>query len=145
MTTQALIQLAMAFPASLGFALLFNLRPRLLVPASLGGLFTWAVYLACGQLASGVFVPCLVASAFAAVYAQVLAIRFKAPLAIFYIVCEIPLIPGSGLYYTMSYAVQGNAGQALNYGLLTTEFVFAIAWAGGEILRRFLAARATKK
>jgi len=51
----------------------------------------------------------------------------------------------------MSYAVQGNAEQALNYGLLTTEFVFAIAfgiaiaWAGGEILRRFLAARATKK
>ena len=146
MTTEMLVQLAMAFPASLGFALMFNLRPKLLLPASLGGLLTWAVYLACTMAFSGVFLPCLVASAFAAVYSQALASWNRAPIAIFYIISEIPLIPGRGLYYTMSYTVQGDWAQAQAYGAMTIAYVLAIAfgialaWAGREMLRRYHAA-----
>ena len=136
------VQLAVALPASLGFALLFNLRPRFLPVVSIGGLLTWAIYLLCGTWFSDVFVPCLIASAFAAAYAQVLARVFKAPISIFYIICEIPLIPGRGLYYTMSSAVRTDWAAVQSYGLMTVEFVLAIAfgigiaWAIREITHR---------
>ena len=139
---QVAVQLAMALPASLGFALMFNLRPRLLAVASVGGLLTWAVYLLCGLAFADDFFPCFIASAFAAVYAQVLAGVNKAPISIFYIICEIPLIPGRGLYYTVLNAVQGNWEVAQSFGLMTVEFVTAIAfgigiaWALTEIIRR---------
>ena len=93
------------------------------------------------------FLPCLVASAFAAAYAQVLAHVVRAPISIFYIICEIPLIPGRGLYYTVSNAVQGNWAAMQDFGLMTLAYVAAIAfgigavWALGQIAQR-IAARA---
>ena len=39
------IQLAAAFFGSLGFSIMFRVRGKLLLPASLGGLFTWSIYL----------------------------------------------------------------------------------------------------
>lgn len=140
----AFVQIAMALPASLGFALMFNLRPKYAVLASVGGLLTWAIYLLCGLGMEGVFFPCLIASAFAALYAQVLARVFRAPISIFYIVCEIPLIPGRGLYYTMGNAAQGNWEAMQSFGLMTIEFVLAIAfgigaaWAASQIVYRYV-------
>ena len=102
------IQLAMAFVGSLGFCMMFRLRAGLLVPASLGGLFCWAVYLTGAQYVEGIFLPSFIASAFAATYAEVLARKLKAPATLFLIPAVVPLVPGSGLYYTISYAVQGD-------------------------------------
>jgi len=142
-----LVQAITALPASLGFALMFNLRAKLLPVAAIGGLLTWVIYLACTLGVEGVFLPCLVASAFAAAYAQVLARVVCAPISIFYIICEIPLIPGRGLYYTVSNAVQGNWAAMQDFGLMTLAYVAAIAfgigavWALGQIAQR-VAARA---
>ena len=136
------VQLAMALPASLGFGLLFNLRPKLLAPTAIGGLLTWGIYVLCVHFMGGVFLPCFIASAFAAAYAQVLARIFKAPISIFYIICQIPLIPGRGLYYTVSNAMQTNWDAMQSYALMTGSYVLAIAfgigiaWAVGEIIRR---------
>ena len=136
------VQIVCALPASLGFALLFNLRPKLLLIAAVGGLVTWAVYLGCGLVMEGVFFPCLVASLVAAVYAQVLARVLHAPISIFYIICEIPLIPGRGLYYTVSNAVQQNWQSMQDFAFMTGSYVVAIAfgigiaWAIGQIAYR---------
>ena len=62
-------QLLTAFVGSLGFAILFHLRPRLLPWAALGGFLCWGCYLACCGYLEGVFFPCLLASAFAELYA----------------------------------------------------------------------------
>lgn len=137
-----MMQMICAMPASLGFALLFNLRPNLLVIASIGGLLTWAVFVACGYAMSGVFWPCLIASALATLYAEVLAHVFKAPISIFYIICEIPLIPGRGLYYTVSNCVQRDWEAMQGFGAMTAEYVVAIAfgvgvaWAITQIVHR---------
>ena len=52
--------LFIAFISSMGFALMFNMPKKWLIPASMGGLGSWAVYLFC-QVFMGevVFVPCL--------------------------------------------------------------------------------------
>lgn len=130
---EVIVQLISGCIGSLGFALVFRLRPRMLAPAALGGLFSYAVYLICASAADGVFLPSLISSAFSTFYAEIAARIMKAPATIFFIPAVIPLVPGSTLYYTMSYAVQGSWELAKQYGFLTLRYALGIA-AGVSII-----------
>lgn len=145
-----ILQLIMALPASLGFALFFHMRKNLLVPAMIGGFLSWGVYIICVHLLGGIFVPCLIASAVSALYAEILGRRFKAPSSIFFIVAVITLVPGRALFYTMSSAVRGDWAGCADFGMTTLLYAAAIAigisvvWAIFEVLaeardRRFWA------
>lgn len=137
-----LLELATAFLGSLGFAMLFNVRRQFWIPGSLGGMLGWGIYLFAAAQMEGVFMPCLIASAFAAFYAEVLARILKAPATIFFIPSIVPLIPGSTLYYTMSYAVQRAWDSSRSYGFLTVQYALSIAsgislvWAFSMMLTR---------
>ena len=90
-----IVQLLASFTGSLGFCLVFHLRRRYLLPASLGGLLTCAVYMAAASGMDGILLPTLTASAFAALYAEVLAWLLHAPTTLFLTTAlVIPLIPG---------------------------------------------------
>ena len=94
-----ILQLVMAFVGSLGFAMLFRLRQSLWVSASLGGVVCWGGYLLVMYFSNGqIFISGLAASALAAVYADFLAARKRAPVPLFLIPSVVPLIPGSTLY-----------------------------------------------
>jgi Uncharacterized conserved protein len=121
------VQIAAAFFGSLGFALLFGLRRRYLLPASLGGLLSWALYLLLEHLLSSPFLACFAASAFSMVYAELLAHWMRSPTTLFVIPAIIPLVPGSSLYYAMSSAVQRDLANAREYGSQTLELALAIA------------------
>ena len=66
-----IVQLLASFTGSLGFCLVFHLRRRYLLPASLGGVLTCGVYLAAASALDGILLPTLTASAFAALYAGI--------------------------------------------------------------------------
>ena len=123
------LQTAMAFVGSLGFAMIFHLRRGWLAVASLGGMLSWVVYLgvSVGAGVEGVFLPTLVASAFAALYAELCARAVKAPSLLFVIPAVVPLIPGAALYYTMSFAVVADWATCGTYGLRTLWFALGIA------------------
>ena len=76
---------------------------------------------------NGVFLPSVVAAAFASIYAEAMARVEKAPATVFYIPALIPLIPGGSLYYTMSYAVLGQWDQVQRYGASTAYCALGIA------------------
>lgn len=122
-----LFQLITAFLGSLGFAVLFHVRKNLLCFAALGGLINWSVYLILMHAGLTAFQSCLAASVAAAVYAEVLARLKKAPATIFLVPAVVPSIPGSTLYYTMSYVVRGNRSLAESYGIMTLQYALAIA------------------
>lgn len=122
-----IVQLVMAFAGSMGFCMMFKLRAGLIIPASLGGLFCWGIYLAEAAHMDGVFFPSLAASAFAAMYAEILARMLKAPATLFLIPAVVPLVPGSGLYYTIRFAVQNHLERSAEYGVQTLQFVLGIA------------------
>lgn len=124
---EIILQLFMAWAGSIGFCLLFHLRKKLILPASLGGLFSWAIYLLGAHYCKGIFIPTLLASAFSALYAEIHARWMKAPATIFFTPAVVPLIPGSTLYYTMSYAVQGKWEVSGSYGLTTVQYALGIA------------------
>lgn len=121
------IQLVTALIGSLGFCMMFRLRAGLLLPAAVGGFLCWGVYLFAGSYLEGIFLPSFLASAFAAMYAEILARKMKAPATLFLIPAVVPLVPGGGLYYTISYAVQGEVERSGMYGVQTLQFVLGIA------------------
>ena len=121
------LQLITAFTGSMGYALLFRLRAGLIPAASVGGMASWGVYLLSCHFLEGIFVPSFLASAFAALYAEILARLKKAPATIFYAPTVIPLIPGSSLFYTMQSAVQADWVSFEANGALTAQYALAIA------------------
>lgn len=122
------LQLLTAFLGSIGFSLLFGMRGKHLIPASLGGVLVWGLYILFSMLIHDEgFMACLIAAAAAVIYAEALAHLRKCPATIFVIPAIIPLVPGSGLYYTMANAVRGNIADAKLYGSQTLETALAIA------------------
>ena len=126
-TYEVIIQLITSFIGSLGFALMFGTRPRHLFIASLGGMLSWGIYLAVLSVQSSIFFAVLTASMFSMVYAEFMARHRKCPATIFIIVAIIPLVPGSSLYYAMSYAVMGDMVNAGIHADQTIIWVLAIA------------------
>lgn len=124
---EMILELFTAWLGSVGFCFLFHIRRERMIPASMGGLFSWGIYLLFISRCEGVFIPTLFASAFSALYAECLARLLKAPATIFFIPAVVPLIPGSTLYYTMSWAVQEEWEMAGHYGLLTVQYALGIA------------------
>ena len=122
-----LIQLLTAFTGSLGFSLMFGLRRRYLAAAALGGLLSWGLVLLLEGLGLTSFLSALLASAFAVVYAELLARAYRSPATLFLVPAIIPLVPGSSLYYAMSCAVRGDLGAASQYSSQTLEYGLAIA------------------
>lgn len=123
----AVIQLVTSFFGSLGFAVIFNLRKKYIIPASIGGIICWGAYLLTALSENGVFLPTLVAAAVAALYAEILARILKVPTTVIFISAIIPLIPGSSLFYTMSSIVSGDIAQFQQYGTNTILYVLGIA------------------
>ena len=122
-----LVQLITAFMGSLGFSLLFGLHKRHLLFASLSGMVTWGIYLLVHSFLQIPFLANLIASVFAVFLAEILAHWRKCPATLFVIPAIIPLVPGSSLYYAMSYAVQNDLETAHTYAHQTLIAALAIA------------------
>lgn len=120
-------QLIAAFFGAAGFAMIFHLPRKYLAAASIGGILSWAIYLAVGCASNSVFFPALVASAFSALYSEALAQWRNIPSLLFVIPSVIPLIPGAPLYYTMSFAVAADWTQVAAYAMRTGQFALGIA------------------
>lgn len=121
------IMVVVTLVSALGFALFFNVNKRHVALATLGGVLTWAIdYLLTGAI-GGVFIPCMVASIFAAVYSETLSRIKRTPVAVFFVISVIPLIPGRALYYTMYNAVSGNFSETISYALMTLLYAGGIA------------------
>lgn len=127
MTASPVVQLFAAIPATLGFALFFNVRKGLLLYATLGGFLTEGIYLLCTAAVDDIFLPCLAASIFGALFSETLSRIFRTPTSVFFIISVIPLIPGRGLFYTMKYAVQAQWTSCGEFALLTFQAAAAIA------------------
>lgn len=125
--TEIIIQLITGMLGSLGFALLFGLKKQYLIAAALGGLLNWGLYLIGMHWWNTIFFAGLLASAFSALYSEIMARVKKAPATLFFITSVIPLIPGRALYYTCSNAVMRDWIAAKAYANVTLQYALSIA------------------
>ncbi|MCQ2478062.1 MAG: threonine/serine exporter family protein [Clostridia bacterium] len=126
---EKIISLITAFSGSFGFALLFGLRDKLLLPASIGGLFSWGSYLIFDDIfgSNYIFLSCFLATVIVALYVNIIAYKMKAPTILFLMPAVVPLIPGSDLYYTFLYFYKKQSVDMKLHGIAMLEFAFAIA------------------
>lgn len=103
--------------ASWAYAMLFELRGRTLQTASLGGGISWLIYRLIQQVPGiNYLVPFFVSTVLVSVYAELMARILKKPATVYLIVAMLPLVPGQGIYDTMSAFVNGENETALAIG-----------------------------
>jgi len=106
---------------SLGFCFFLHVDKKHFLPCTLNGAAAWGIFLLINQLSGLLFVGNAVAALFAAIVAEILSRKLKAPAVIFYIPGIVPLVPGSTLYYMMEALVQNNYA-------LAGEKAIALMW-----------------
>lgn len=97
--------LVWTFAATLGFAVLFEVRGWALAAAAAAGTLGWAVYLAFDALGAGLGPSNAAAAAAVTAVAEMLARHSHRPLLTFLAPALIPLVPGRALYTAMDRAV----------------------------------------
>lgn len=115
-----------AFWACLGFCFIYNIRGRLMVTASMGGVLGWYVYLLCSGMSNDIpryFVATVVIS----LYAEMMARVNKVPVIVYLIVALLPLVPGAGMYATMEYCINGDTAMFAETGVHTFMIAGALA------------------
>jgi uncharacterized membrane protein YjjB (DUF3815 family) len=121
------IQILMGGLGTLGFNILFHIRGRKLLFATLGGVISWAVFLALAPVLPGEGFRYFLAAAAVTVYGEVLARVMKTPTTTFLVPSIIPLIPGSALYYTMNYALNQQWSDFARQAFYTLQLALSLA------------------
>lgn len=118
-----------SFGASLFFAKLFHAPKRCILSASLIGMLSYGTYLLVLELAGSEVGGAFAAGLVIAALSELAAKLQHAPAIIFTSIAVIPLVPGGGLYRTMSYMVQSDYNQAVATGVETMMIAGCIALA----------------
>ena len=120
-------QAIMIFVACTGFFILFNVHGWGSFLCAFGGVVTWMAYLLLRELGVGIYGMNFFASVIAAIYSEAMARSRKYPVTSYLVISSIPLLPGAGIYYTMSFGLEGNMQAALQKGLETAGIAGSIA------------------
>ncbi len=125
-----ILQCIYAFIGCIGFTFIFRIHKHLkfAVIGSIIGTIGWIIYLSTNYL-NNVFLQSFIAMLVVALSSELLARICKAPATIFIVIGCFPLVPGSGIYYTMLYAVQGLNDAFANSFLSTLGIGISIALA----------------
>ena len=122
-----LIQVPAAMVAALAYALLYHLKKKSLLPATLGAGLGWAIYLLLQSMGYTVPVALLLATAAMGLLGEIYARAFKSPAITFVVPMLIPMIPGGDLYYATFYLVQQDMDAFRQQGILLLKEAGAMA------------------
>lgn len=111
-----MVQGLSALFASLGFAILFHIRGKKLIVASIIGGFGGIAYSLCLSYGYSQVPALFVASITISILSEIGARIMKCPVTIFLLSALIPLVPGGGMYYTMLAVVKDNIDLAIQTG-----------------------------
>ena len=121
------MQCLAAFVGCIGFAILFNIHSTSVWICALGGLLTWAVYVLATKLGAGVIGANFWAALLSSAFSEISARLRKCPAITYLVVSIFPLLPGAGIYYTVSYALEHHMDLALSKGLETAAIAGVMA------------------
>jgi len=108
------MQFGFSFLAMLGFSITSNVRGGKMVFTSLGGALTWGSYLIILPLTSSLLLSIFLSVCIGCLYSELTARAFHVPVSIFVICSIIPLVPGSGLFYSMTEYIAGDTAEAIS-------------------------------
>ncbi len=121
-----LLPMLIAFVSCIGFCMIFNIRDTNMIIAAVGGALAWAVYLIVDQYGDSVMAN-FMGGIFVSLYAEIVARIRRCPSTCILIIGLLPLVPGSGIYYTMKFYVQSQYADFAERGMATLTAAGAIA------------------
>lgn len=122
-----LLEIFFASLATYGFGLMFNIRGKSLLAASIGGGIGWFFYIFCMGKDFSESSSYLIATIFIALYCEWMARILKTPVTSIIVPSMIPLAPGGGVYYTMFYLIQNNYNLSFQKALQTASIAGSMA------------------
>jgi uncharacterized membrane protein YjjB (DUF3815 family) len=122
-----MIELLMAYLASLSFAYIFNLNHRTALLAAIGGSIGWLFYSQGLAFSHDMNIAYFLGAVALSYYAEIMARKTRTPVTSYITPALIPLVPGSGLYRTMLQSLEGNYNEALREGITTMMASGALA------------------
>jgi len=120
-------QVIIAFVASFGFGIIFNIKGKNLIFAAIGGGLSWFCYLYLIQNGISTILSLFISSILFSIYSEICARYLKTPVTTLVVCALIPLVPGAGMYYTMYETILGNIKGAVELGLNTLASAGALA------------------
>lgn len=117
-----------AFLACVAFTMVYNIHGVGKLICGVGSALGWLVYLLAGETVFAAFL----AAASIGTYSEIMARVRHCPVTAYLLVALLPLVPGGGIYYAMSYCVSGDIQRFLHTLLHT--FGVAAALAVGAML-----------
>lgn len=122
-----IIALVFVYFACLGFGFLFNLRGKLIFIAPIGSVISWGAFLLFDSFIDSVILCSLLSAMVCSVFCETIARVMKIPVTVFMITAILPLVPGSGIYYTMLACISKNYSDFAVKGIETIGIAGAIA------------------
>ena len=113
--------------ATFGFCILFHVPLRCMLPAAAIGGIGWFAYQLLMELGLGITASVFIAACLVAMLADICSRLIKEAATVFVIPGILPLVPGSGIYYTMFHFIRGNMDKAGAWGARTLMIAGAIA------------------
>lgn len=121
------LQTLYAILSTLGFGIIFNIKGKNLIYASIGGGLGWMAYSFGLAFNLSTTTSMFMGSILIGIYSESMARLRKAPVTVFVVCALIPLVPGGGMYYTMLESIKGNIDASLKVGLETITNAGALA------------------
>lgn len=94
--------------ATFGFSIVFNIRGKNLLIATLCGAFSWAMYLVCDYFSDSNIMPYFVCGVSIALYSETAAYLFRAPATMYLMPGFIPSVPGGAVYKAVESCLFGD-------------------------------------
>lgn len=113
------IEALISFIACLGFGIIFNIKGKKLIFAALGGGLSWFFYLFFSSFNISEAFSFFLSAIIFSTYSEICARFLKTPVTTIIICSLFPLVPGSGMYYTMYAVIIGNISESIELGLNT--------------------------
>ena len=122
-----LLQAIACFIGCVGFSIIFNIHGPGGLLCALGGLFAWATYIILVDLGASDILAYFWAAVLSSAYSEIMARIRKYPAISYLVVSIFPLLPGAGIYYTVSFALKNQMELALDKGLQTVSIAGVMA------------------
>jgi len=104
--------IVMGFVPSLGFSILFHVPKRLIFPAMAVGFCSNAAYQAVIHTSDNKMMACFLGACVVGFFAYFMARGLHEASTVFILPGIMPLVPGSYMYYTMSFLIERSYSQA---------------------------------
>ena len=126
-TVRYFLPVLFAFLGCAGCSVIFNIRGPGILICAFGGALGWLVYLLSAPLLQSDISQTLIAAVVISLYGEIMARIRKCPVTAYLLLAIFPLVPGSGVYYTMEHAINGETEAFLATFLHTLGISGAIA------------------